>query len=88
MIAHSILCMPLIEHGMTKRQVKRLLGPPHNRVSQRAFERQYRSAMFVGGRRRGDAWLYLNIPQAGDMTFIAFDGRRVATVQVQQASDQ
>ncbi|GAB3010230.1 hypothetical protein GCM10023080_090730 [Streptomyces pseudoechinosporeus] len=76
--------MAEVEVGMTRRQVKRLLGRPTETIN----ERQY-AASFSGdvidltgrGRSRSEAWMYVGVPQVGQVTLIYFERRRVAKVQ-------
>ncbi|RZQ65345.1 outer membrane protein assembly factor BamE [Amycolatopsis suaedae] len=75
--------MGTITVGMTKRQVKRLLGPPSAKTSTRSYLRETRRAggSVAGfGRVPRDAyWLYLGKPGDRDIQ-IVFRGNRVTEV--------
>lgn len=77
-----------VEPGMTKRQVKRLLGKPHGRINERQYLRDSKKRgthiMSVGGIRNDDHWIYFNTPSGYD-TQIVFKGRRVAEVSTPPA---
>lgn len=74
---------------MTKRQVKRLLGPPHGKISTRQYERKVRrSGVYVvdlsGSPSNQHYWLYRGVPPGHD-TQIVFKRGRVVEVQTPPA---
>jgi hypothetical protein len=77
--------MGLVTAGMTRRQVRRVLGRPTASINQREFEGQYQSVSRLGGglwrRRRSEAWVYQGVPSQGMATWIMFERGRVTTVE-------
>ncbi|WP_177154725.1 DUF2845 domain-containing protein [Glycomyces harbinensis] len=66
--------------GMTKREVKRLLGKPTGRISDRQYARQAGAHVFnLGGTSSHESWLYINVP-AGYDTQVSFERGRVVKV--------
>jgi outer membrane protein assembly factor BamE (lipoprotein component of BamABCDE complex) len=64
--------------GMTRRQVRSVLGPPLDSINQRQYESRYQSV-------RREAWIYLDVPSQGQATWSTFERGRVTTVQAGQA---
>ncbi|WP_443050314.1 outer membrane protein assembly factor BamE domain-containing protein [Streptomyces sp. NBC_00286] len=75
--------MAEVEVGMTRRQVKRLLGRPSKTINEKQFLGSYSSVIRLGGwrRSRSEAWVYLNLPQAGQATWIMLERGRVVEVR-------
>lgn len=74
--------------GMTRRQVRSVLGPPLDSINQRQYESRYQSVRRRGIgnlRRRSEAWIYLDVPSQGQATWSTFERGRVTTVQAGQA---
>ncbi|MFD5127030.1 outer membrane protein assembly factor BamE domain-containing protein [Streptomyces olindensis] len=83
--------MTMVEPGMTRRQVRRLLGSPTNSVDDRQFLGRYTSRSYLDlrvwrRRSRSEAWVYANTPDAGLATFIHFTRGRVEKVLVTPVS--
>ena len=80
--------MDAITVGMTKRQVKRILGPPTDKISTRELLRETRRAggLVAGYGRtpRNAYWLYLGQPGDRDIQ-IVFQGNRVTKVSTPPA---
>ncbi|HZE39607.1 MAG TPA: hypothetical protein VE172_12425 [Stackebrandtia sp.] len=77
--------MAEVSRGMTRREVKRLLGKPTDKITTRQFLRSYSSVVSFGGvLGRSEAWLYVNVPKTGSSTFVMFERGRVTEVQVRQ----
>ncbi|MEU6916006.1 outer membrane protein assembly factor BamE domain-containing protein [Streptomyces olindensis] len=79
--------MTMVEPGMTRRQVRHLLGSPTNSVNDRQFLGRYATRSFLDlrvwrRRSRSEAWVYANTPDAGLATFIHFTRGRVEKVLV------
>ncbi|MER6715779.1 outer membrane protein assembly factor BamE [Streptomyces sp. NPDC000877] len=77
--------MTQVEPGMTRRQVRRLLGSPTEAVDDRQYLGRYatRSSLDlrIWRRRSGsEAWVYADTPRAGLATFIHFRRGRVEKV--------
>ncbi|MGK5740231.1 outer membrane protein assembly factor BamE domain-containing protein [Micromonospora sp. URMC 103] len=89
-LAVTSKAVAVVELGMTRRQVRRLLGNPNQLMNDRRYRRLYsRSGLVLGGWRRGrsEAWLYVDVPQAGRLTFVHFDRGRVAKVFTQRSAE-
>ncbi|MBU6530503.1 outer membrane protein assembly factor BamE [Streptomyces sp. NPDC057245] len=77
--------MTTVEPGMTRSQVKRLLGNPAQSITDRDYMSLYTSTSGRGfrlWRRRGrsEAWLYVGTPRTGWATWIHFSRGRVDKV--------
>lgn len=82
---------------MTKRQVKRLLGPPHERTSLDEFLRSrspwaaflsaQKSVTFTGGtKKRERIWVYRDV-RSGKIIVMSFRWNRVRRVKTYAISD-
>jgi hypothetical protein len=78
-----------VKHGMTKRQVRELLGRPHDKNSSRSILRDMRRGgthvVSLGPVRNHQYWTYTNVPP-GCNTIIQFERGRVSEVQTRPSS--
>jgi hypothetical protein len=78
-----------VKNGMTKRQVKELLGRPHDKNSSRSILRDMRrggtQVVSLGPIQNHEYWTYTNVPP-GSITIIQFDHGRVSEVQTRRSS--
>jgi hypothetical protein len=83
--------MSVVKVGMTKREVKKLLGKPTGRITTRQYARQARRSgvhvVSFGPMPNHDSWLYMNLP-AGHDTQITFERGRVIEVSTPPARQQ
>ena len=89
MVPFSLRFMAVVEIGMTRRQVRRLLGKPDEKISDRKFRGLYSGgAVRLGGTgaRRSGAWMYVHTPVPGRAVFVYFSRGRVAKVQSSRLS--
>lgn len=68
--------------GMSKREVKRLLGAPGAKMSDKDFLRAYRSVAVMGRMAKQEHWMYHDRPR-GHSTMITFRRGRVVDVVTQ-----
>ncbi|GAA2631977.1 hypothetical protein GCM10010307_24880 [Streptomyces vastus] len=78
-----------VEQGMTRRQVKRLLGKPEKTIKDKESRGLYSGGAvsleglrLLGRRqRRVPIWMYVDTPQAGLRTYVRFRQGRVIEVE-------
>lgn len=72
--------MSTVTVDMTKREVKRLLGPPHQKTSTKEYLRQSSGFVILGGSvPNQEFWLYVGVPPGHD-TQVVLEGGRVVEV--------
>jgi hypothetical protein len=76
----TVPAMETVRIGMSKRQVKRLLGRPHQSTSLKDFLGSYGGFAAIGGVPDQEYWLYVDVPP-GSESQVVFQGGRVAEVR-------
>jgi len=68
--------------GMTKKDVRRELGPPHSRTTAGGHFRRYGGVAGLGRLfgRGAEYWYYRGVPDEEHETMVTFAGRRVVEV--------
>jgi hypothetical protein len=71
----------VVRVGMSREQVRQLLGPPHGRTSMREYlAATYQTVALLGEQAADEYWLYKGVPP-GRNTEITFQNGLVVTVQ-------
>ncbi|MFD1149403.1 hypothetical protein [Saccharothrix hoggarensis] len=69
-----------VQVGMSRDQVRQLLGPPHGSTTLQAYLATFSASAVLGGSSADEYWLYRHVPP-GRNTEIAFKSGRVVEVR-------